>query len=235
MIHGFSKFFIFGHRGACGYEPENSISSFKRALEMGVDGIELDVHVCATGELVVIHDDTVDRTTNGHGNVADMSFSSLRKLLVEGKTRIPSLDEVIDFVNRKVPLIIELKSIGVAEPLAKLLNSYLATGWSQDDFVVSSFYLSELAVFKHLCPKIQIGGLFEGAEHTQDDISILAKKAQVSFVGLDVFMVSKEMVEKLRNDGFLVFAWTVNDKTTADRMRKLGLDGIFSNYPDKVA
>lgn len=234
MIRTSSKFFIFGHRGACGYEPENSMSSFKRALEIGVDGIELDVHVCATGELVVIHDQTVDRTTNGHGNVADMSLNSLRQLLVGGKDVIPCLDEVIDFVDRKVPIIIELKGVGAAKPVANLLKNYLAKGWSKKDFFVASFNLFELVIFKQDCPVIRIGGLFEKSEQIKDSVDSLAKKAQVDFVGLDVGMVSKDMIYKLHKEGFLVFAWTVNDMQSSDKMRSWGANGVFSDYPDRV-
>ena len=111
------SFLIIGHRGACGYEPENTLVSFARAVNMGVDMIELDVYACKTGELVVHHDDTVDRMTNGHGNVIDMSFAELRSLKVAGIEQIPTLSEVIDLIDHKVPIDIELKGPGTAKPI----------------------------------------------------------------------------------------------------------------------
>lgn len=234
MIHKRSKFLIFGHRGACGYEPENTISSFKKALEIGVDGIELDVHVCATGELVVIHDDTVDRTTNDHGYVADMSFKQLAELLVERNERISTLAEIINFIDRRVPINIELKGSGAARPVADLLHLYFKRGWSYDNFIVSSFNFAELEVFKQFCSMVKTGALFEKDDQNNDKIGILAKGCGANFIGIEVAMVTKKLVDSLHKEGFLVFAWTINDKKTAEEMRKLRLDGIFSNCPDKV-
>lgn len=225
------KFLIFGHRGASGYEPENTIRSFKKALEMGVDGIELDVHACATGELVVMHDGTVNRTTNGHGAVVDLSYGQLKQLLVDGKEPIPTLEEVIDFVDRRVLINIELKSAGTARLVACLLQSYIQKGWSASGFLVSSFNFSELALFRQLCSEVKIGALFEaGAE----DVFFVAKKIQANFVGLEIPLVSQKTVERMHKEGILVFAWTVNDGETANAMYDMQVDGIFSNYPDTV-
>ena len=91
-----------GHRGAMGYAPENTLKSFKKALELNVDAIELDVYICKSGELVVIHDDKVNRTTNGKGYVAEKTFKELRALDAGEKEKIPELKEVFDLVNKKV-------------------------------------------------------------------------------------------------------------------------------------
>lgn len=103
----------FGHRGACGHEPENTLRSVRRALELGADGIEVDVHL-ADGRLVVIHDDTLNRTTNGTGPVAEKSFACLRSLNAGQGERIPTLEEVFDTVNRRAIVNIELKGLGTA-------------------------------------------------------------------------------------------------------------------------
>ncbi len=127
---------IIGHRGACGYEPENTISSFKKALELGVDAIELDVYVLGRGELVVIHDDKVDRTTNGKGYVLDYSFEELRKLDAGNGQTIPTLEEVLDLVNMKTSVNIELKGTGTAKAVASTIYNYLAKGWSEEQLMV---------------------------------------------------------------------------------------------------
>ena len=98
-----------GHRGAAGHEPENTLRSFRKALDLGADMVELDVHLCGTGELVVIHDETVDRTTDGSGSVRDMPFHELRGLDAGKGERIPTLREVLDLLEGRAGVNIELK------------------------------------------------------------------------------------------------------------------------------
>lgn len=226
------NFLIIGHRGACGYKPENTLPSFQRALDLNVDMIELDVFVCATGELVVTHDDTVSVTTDGNGNVIDMSFDALRKLKVKGSGQIPTLQEVIDLVNRAVPINIELKGPNTAQPVAELIKTYLAQGWSTQDFIVSSFDHAQILELKKLCPNITVGLLFW---HTiPSDIARYCAPYQASFVGFDVKAVTAQLVQKAHDAGYSMYVWTVNDKPTADHMRAFKVDGIFTNYPDRV-
>lgn len=224
---------IIGHRGACGYEPENTLVSFSRALDMGVDMIELDVYVCKTGQLVVMHDDTVDRTTNGHGKVVEMPFEELRSLRTEKNQQIPTLQEVIALLDRRVPIDIELKGPGTAKPVAQLVNAYLAQGWQEKDFVISSFDHDQLLEFKKLCPNIKTGILFD-PECMPENIAACAKKYAADFIGLDLEIVTHNFVTASHQAGFPVFVWTVNNKQDADRMRSLGVNGIFTNYPDEV-
>lgn len=231
-VHVF-PFLIIGHRGACGYAPENTLVSFQRAMDFGVDMIELDVYVCATGELVVTHDNDVSVTTNGFGKVTDMTFQELRKLKVKNSGQIPTLQEVIDLVNKKVPINIELKGFGTAKSVAKLITKYLKNGWKATDFIVSSFDHTQISQFKKLCPQIKTGVLFHSWNMPKNIVSV-ACQCQAHFIGLDVKTVTQELVDQAHRANFLVYVWTVNDKITADRMRALGVDGIFSNYPDRV-
>ena len=247
---------IIGHRGACGYAPENTLSSFQKALDMGVDMIELDVFVCLTDELVVIHDEDVDRTTNGHGKVVDMNFQQLRRLIVDGDEQIPTLDEVIQLVNRQVPINIELKGPGTAVPVTKLINSYLQQGWKSTDFFVSSFDHAQVLEFKQLCPSVTTGVLFWNSwknflceyfsgfmpdkvlqflcGNDERKMVQIALQHKADFIGLDVASVTKQMVDCSHRSGFPVWVYTVNDKETADRLRAMHVDGICSNYPDLV-
>ena len=133
------KLFCFGHRGACGHEPENTVRSVRRALELGADGVEVDVHF-ADGHLVVIHDDTLERTTDGHGCVAKKTFDHLRSLDAGLGEHIPTLAEIFDAVNRRGVINVELKAPHTAAPVAALIAEYVnRRGWSYDDFLVSSF------------------------------------------------------------------------------------------------
>jgi glycerophosphoryl diester phosphodiesterase len=224
---------VIGHRGACGYEPENTLISFSRALDMGVKMIELDVYVCKTGELVITHDDDVSITTNGYGKVVDMTFCELRKLKVKGTAQIPTLQEVIELVDHRIPINIELKGPGTAKPVADLLKNYLAKGWSNQDFIISSFDHNQVSEFKKLHPNIKTGVLFSWRS-MPTDITYIALKHHANFIGLDVKVVTKSLVKQAHDASYPVYVWTVNDKKTADMMRTLQVDGIFSNYPDCV-
>ena len=115
------SFLKIGHRGACGYEPENTLRSFKKALDLGVDTIELDVHKTKDEATVVIHDEKVDKTTNGTGFVADKSLEEIKKLDAGKGEKIPTLEEVLDLVNRKAQVNIELKGEGTARPVADII------------------------------------------------------------------------------------------------------------------
>lgn len=222
---------IIGHRGACGYELENTLVSFQRAFDMGVDMIELDVHVCKTGELVVMHDETVDRTTSGHRKIADISFKELRSLRTEKNQQIPTLQEVIELIDRKIPINIELKGLGTAQPVAQLVKAYFEKDWKADNFVISSFDHEQLIEFKKVCPHIKTGILFDSL-YMPEDIASAAEKYAADFIGLDLEIVTQDLVTVAHKAGYPVFVWTVNDKQTADTMRFFGVQGIFTNYPD---
>ena len=221
-----------GHRGACGYEPENTLRSFNRALQLCVDMIELDVHVCKSGELMVIHDEKVDRTTNGKGYVADKTFEELRALDAGKGEGIPTLPEALALINRKAKVNIELKGAHTAKPVFELLEKHVReSDWSYDDFLISSFNHDELQEFRRLSRESRIGVLIK------DITTGLAEFAEkVGAYSINVYMgsVSKELVDDIHKRGMKVLVWTVDDVEDIERMRHIGVDGIFSNYPDRV-
>jgi len=138
-------FLKIGHRWAAGYEPENTLASFKKAIDLNVDMIELDVYLCKTGELVVLHDPKVDRTTNGIGYIEEKTFEEVRNLDAGKGEKIPTLKEVFELTNRKVKINIELKWAGTAKPVSKLIKEYVENKWREyDDFMISSFDHYEL-------------------------------------------------------------------------------------------
>ncbi len=133
-------FLIIGHRGASGYEPENTLLSFKKAISLNADMIEMDIFKCKTGELVIIHDNTVDRTTNGKGYIRDLTFQELRILDAGKGEKIPTLTEVLDLVNNKIKINLELKGEETAGPVCELIRKYVEEkGWNYNDFYISSF------------------------------------------------------------------------------------------------
>ncbi|MFA6466811.1 MAG: glycerophosphodiester phosphodiesterase family protein [Patescibacteria group bacterium] len=221
-----------GHRGAMGYEPENTLRSFKKAIDLGVDMIELDVYALKTGELVVIHDDKVDRTTNRQGYVMDKSFDELRSLNAGQGEKIPTLDEVFDLVDKKIPINIELKGEGTALPVARLIEQYISDkNWTEEHFLVSSFNHYELRKFQEFKPKIRIGALITGIPIGYSDYGV---KLGAYSINLSLEFINQDFVEDAHSKGLKVFVYTVNDKDDIKRMRDMGVDGLFSNYPDKI-
>jgi len=111
-----------GHRGAKAYEPENTLRSFTKAIELGVDAVELDARRTREGEVVVIHDAKVDKTTNGKGAVSDLTLNEIKQLVTDKGERIPTLDEALDFLDKKVKIVIELKETGLEEKVLGLIH-----------------------------------------------------------------------------------------------------------------
>lgn len=221
-----------GHRGACGYEPENTLRSFQKAIDMGVDAIELDVSVCKTGELMVIHDDSVNRTTKGEGYVGEMTLAELKKLDAGKGEQIPTLREVFDLVSRKVKINVELKGLGTALPTAKLITEYVKEkGWSYDDFIVSSFNHPELAEFHNVLPEVSIGALLDGKLVTMAEF---AEKMGAKYINPCYDTTDQEYVDDAHKRGLKVLVWTVNEPSDIAKMKSLGVDGIFCNYPDRL-
>lgn len=221
---------IIGHRGARGYEPENTLRSFARAIDMGVDMIELDVHVIKTGELVVMHDAKVDRTTNGKGYIRDMTFEQLRKLDAGNGEKVPTLAEVCELVDRRVPVNIELKVPGTAGPTAQLIAQFMQEhGWQPDDFLVSSFNHHELRAFHQLLPDIRIGAEIDGIPL---DYATFGEELGCYSINIGHEFITQEYIDDTHRRGLKMLVWTVNDTDEVTEFEAMGVDGIFSDIPD---
>ena len=221
-----------GHRGAKGHLAENTLESISLALEMGVDAIEIDVHRCATGELVVIHDFTLDRTTNGEGEVSKFDLKYLKTLLVEGAYRIPTLTEVLDLVEGKCYINIELKGLNTAAGACKIIGDYISErNWKYSDFIVSSFQKNELFEVYKNNPEIPIGVLSKASVTEAIELGKLLKaKAIHPSMGI----ITRDNVKLTHEMGFEVNVWTVNDPEAIQRMQDFGVDAIISDYPDRL-
>jgi len=221
-----------GHRGAAGYEPENTLSSFKKAIELNVDMIELDVYLCKTGELVVIHDERLERTTNGQGYVAHKGLKELRALDAGKGEKIPLLREVFDLINAKVALNIELKGPDTARPVAGLIEEFVERhGWSYDDFLVSSFDHYKLLEVKKLCPQVRTGANITG---TTIGYSEFAEKVGAYSVHPSFEFLNREFVDDAHGRGMQLYCWTVDNPEDIKKAVDLNVDGIFSNFPDRL-
>ncbi|MGA1821817.1 MAG: glycerophosphodiester phosphodiesterase [Thermoplasmatota archaeon] len=221
-----------GHRGAAGYEPENTLRSFERAVEMDVDMIELDVQICATGEIVVIHDRSVDRVTEGEGRVKDLSLQEIRDLDAGKGERIPLLSEVLDLVSGRAGLNIELKSKGTPEPVNDLLHRNIGRkGWRKEQFLVSSFHPGVLLDFSRICGGIRTAVLIENMPYGAEEFGSMIGSYSVN---PNHRYLREDFVGSTHDLGMKVIPWTVDDPDDIRRMIDLGADGIISNYPDRV-
>ena len=227
-----SKLIRIGHRGACGYEPENTLASFKKAIELDVDMVEFDVCVCKSGEIVVIHDDKVDRTTNGKGYVIGKTLEELRTLDAGNGEKIPTLIEVLDLIERKVKVNIELMGRGIAKSVSEIINEYVSkNGWHYEDFFVSSFNHYELQKFSQINSDVKIGALIYGIPLGRTEF---VEELNSYSVNPSLEFVDKEFVEDAHKRGLKVFVYTVNDPDDIERMKKMGVDGLFSDFPDRL-
>ncbi|MFC7775245.1 glycerophosphodiester phosphodiesterase [Flavobacterium sp. GCM10027622] len=216
-----------GHRGAKGYVAENTIESFLKAFELGADGIELDVHLSADGEAVVIHDETVDRTIkNAAGFVKDFTVAEFERL------GVPTLVEIFHMLPEGKFLNIEIKDPTAVEVVVYEIEKFIRLGEIQQQFIiVSSFDWDVLKQVKNLNANIQIGVL---TEHNLEDALDFAK--QISAFSIHPFfeLVSKETVQKIHDNGFQMHTWTVNSPEDITFVSELGVDAIISDFPDRL-
>jgi glycerophosphoryl diester phosphodiesterase len=212
-------FEVTGHRGAAGLVPENTLPSFARALELGVDGVELDIHLSADGVPVVIHDARVDRTTSGHGAVVDLTAAELAAL------GVPTLAQVLHLIGDRAVISIELKATGTPAPAVAAVR---AAGLESSVRLIS-FQFDLLAEVKALAPELAVVGILGAEDRAAIDRSLVlgARQLDVCHVGL-----TREFVDVAHAASLRVRAWTPN---TAEEMRAvlaLGVDGITTDRPD---
>ncbi|WP_286966938.1 glycerophosphodiester phosphodiesterase [Flavobacterium sp. UBA4854] len=220
------------HRGAKAYEPENTLQAFQKALDLNSDGIELDVHLSSDGHIIVIHDETIDRTTNGKGLVGDFTLAELKSFLIDGKYQIPTLIEVFDLVDKKCLINIELKGLGTAPKVVSLIEEYVSKkDWNYNQFIVSSFEWNMLEETSNLNPNIPIGVL---TEENIDTALAFAEKIKAKAIHPDFNLLNKENVQQMQEKGFLVLPWTVNSEEDIQKVKSYQVNGIISDNPDKI-
>lgn len=221
-----------GHRGAKGYEPENTLISFQKALDLNVDGIELDVHLSSDGHLIVIHDESIDRTTNGKGFVNQLSLKEIKAFLIEDKFTIPTLEEVFDLIDKKCFINVELKSFETAEKVVQLIEKYInEKNWKYSHFLVSSFDWNALQQVRFMNTEIPIGVLTE----TELDLAFsFAKFIKAASLHPYFEMLTPENALVLQEEGIRVIPWTVNNPKDLLKMQSLKVNGIITDFPDRI-
>ena len=222
-----------GHRGAKGYEPENTLLSFQKALDLKVDAIELDIHLSLDGEIIVIHDETINRTTNGKGFVNTLSLPELKAFRIEDEHHIPTLTEVFDLINQQCLINIEIKGKGITKAVVELIELYVATkNWKYNHFLISSFDWISLLDIHLLNPEIPLGVL------TEYDLKLafaFAKFIDAKSINAHYHLLSKEMTTQMQEAGFQVYAWTVNEHEDIQKIKSFNVNGIISDFPDRIS
>ena len=227
-----NKTLVIGHRGARGHVAENTLASISKAMELGVDGVEIDVFRCASGELVVFHDKTIDLLTDGSGYIEQMSLDSIKQFRVLGKEPIPTLNEVLDLINGSIQLNIELKGTQTAILTSELVTQYFeTTQWEVKDIFISSFDWNELDQFYKVNQEVAIAVLTE--DDPLDAIPI-AKRLSAFAINPNFMSLTQENVQKINKAGFKVYPWTVNEPQDIARMKKIGVDAIITDFPERI-
>ncbi len=220
------RFFVVAHRGASGYEPENTLRAVRRALEMGVDAVEVDVRLSRDGVPVVIHDETVDRTTSGRGRVREMTAEELRGLDAGAGERVPLLEEVLDEVRGRAVLFLELKEREAAEPSLELVRGR----GMLDQVLFISFDEQAISAVKAREPAAHAGLIYA----RPGEAVVAARRLGCEFVLPHYRLATERAVAFAHRLRLLVVAWTVDDPGLAAELKRRGVDGIASNYPDRM-
>ena len=223
---------VVGHRGAMGHAPENTITSVNKALSYDIDGIEIDVFRCLTGEIVVFHDKKLSKLTNGKGDIEKKTLTQLRKLKVMGTDSIPTLDEIISTINGKVNLNIELKGKNTAKGVLEIMQKSVLNGnWKNRQLYVSSFDWGELREFRKLTNQFRIAVL---TDKNPIYAIPIAKELNAFAINPNHKKLSHDIIKKIQMEGFKVYTWTVNDINHISKLISWGVDAIITDYPEYV-
>ncbi|MEJ9231238.1 glycerophosphodiester phosphodiesterase [Peribacillus butanolivorans] len=229
-----------GHRGASGYCPENTMASYYKAIELGADFLEVDIHLSKDGILVVHHDSTLDRTTNGKGNLRDYTVAELKELDAGSwfharfkDERVPLLSEIFENFRSEVGILIEIKHPslypGIEKKLAEELSKREDYTSDKKGILVHSFDMESMKRFHQLMPDIPVGVLIKRRISDQK-LKEIAEFA--SFLNPKQTILSTKLQMRIQEQGMKVFTWTVNNKKQIHMLKKMKLDGIISDFPD---
>ncbi len=226
--------FRIGHRGSKGYVAENTLESIKHAILLGVNGIEIDVFKCLSGELVLSHENNLKRLTGKSGQLEKLTLGELKKFLVVGKYKIPTLTDVLQTIETPLFVNIELKGLNTAQATSKIItNLSKSTSWRLENFIISSFNWNELEQFRSIDKNTPVGVLLSNSMSINEAIEF-GKKINAQAIHPNFKLLNEKTVKKIKNNGFKIYTWTVNSKDDINYMKKLKVDGIISDFPDKI-
>jgi len=221
---------VISHAACGGHAPENTLAGIRAALALGADAIEIDVQASADGVPVLMHDLTVDRTTGGRGAVAELTLEQLRELDA-GSEPVPTLAEVLDLTRGSALLVCEIKQPGIEGLLAEVVRGAGAL----DDTMVWSFFPEALAAMRREEPRLP-GGLLIGPEAMPrwPELRHTALRMGLQAVSVFCMSVNEHVARDAQRSGLALYAWTADPEPEIARLIALGVDGICSNYPERV-
>ncbi|MBU8683098.1 glycerophosphodiester phosphodiesterase [Bacillus haynesii] len=230
---------IIAHRGASAYAPENTFAAFEKAVKLGADFIELDVQLTKDGKLAVIHDDKVDRTTNGTGFVREYTMNELEKLDAgswfgpefQGE-KIPSLEAVLEKYQNKTGLLIEIKSSKTQPGIEKATGQLISRFDHSMNTIVQSFDAGAMRALHHMYPSIPAAVLIRPRFGMLPRGRLRQIASFARYVSLKATMVSPFLIKSIHSCDLKALAWTVNGQKTGRRLKSWKIDGIITDYPD---
>ncbi len=223
------------HRGASGrgLAPENTLAAFEKALDIGVDMLEIDVRVTGDGQLIVLHDPSLDRTTDCEGIVREMRLDEIRQADAGDGERVPILPEVFDLARNRASILLEIKSDFIAERVVQAI----ADAQIEEQVVVQSFNPQTVERVKRLAPHLPSSLLIGELPTTPSRVRARRLVSQVLEVGANTLSIwhatlTPSLIEEMRKRGIAVWAWTVDEEITMRDLAMMGVQGLVTNYPD---
>jgi glycerophosphoryl diester phosphodiesterase len=216
-----------GHRGAAGHAPENTIAAIHKGISLGADFVEVDVQSTRDGRLVVMHDNLVDRTTDGTGLVSDLTWDELQLLDAGNEERVPSLEAALAAANGHAGVMLEAKAPGIGQAIYRAVRASAFSG----PVIYASFLHAEILEIHKIDPLARTMALMECVPLSG---AAFAREANATLVGLALDFATAEFIATLHDAGLDVWLYTVNDPRQIQRAIDLGADGIISDYPDRV-
>ncbi len=218
---------IFAHRGASKRAPENTLKAFNQGIKEGANGIELDIRITSDKEIVVIHDETIDRTSNSSGKVNALTLQELLKYDFGEGEKIPTLKQVLKKFGNRCWLNIEIKEEGFEQILVELLKEQQII----EKIVISSFLIPTLIKIKELAPEIQTGYLYN---FNLDDLDGLLEEVIINGIHPEKGTITKKTIQDAHRKDLVIRAWTVDDPKIAKKLAESGIDGIITNDPKRI-
>ena len=217
-----------------GHVLENTIESVQKAIELNVDGIEIDVFKSKTGELVVYHDPFLSRLSNSNAFIEQISLDSIKKVELMGGYFIPTLKEIVDIIPEKIFLNIELKGQDTAFETNKIITNYLKKyNFPASKFIISSFRWDELKKIRSINKDTPIAILVDSLNKIDDAIK-LAKQINAVALNPNKEFITKDIVNKIQSKNIKVYPYTINTPRNIRKMRSMGVDAIITDFPERI-
>lgn len=213
-----------GHRGAAGHVLENTLGSIEKAIELGVDYVEIDLRLTRDGHVVILHDATVNRTTHSHGRIKDLTLAQVKRIKTKDGQRVPTLEEALTLTDGRVGLMLELKIRGMAKAVTGIIER---SGFSSP-VIYASFHHTELARIRRILPQAKLLALFEKGPIRP---TALLANLHPSHVGIRFDRLTRRSVKALRAANFQIVVYTVNALEDVQRITSLEVDAVLSDYP----